>query len=60
VIDGGHGEFQDKPVDDFHSLRIDGKDAMVLGVNPCAQPEFASRLQAAGISAIGWSHIISR
>jgi SAM-dependent methyltransferase len=60
VIDGGQGTFGDKPVSDFSSLRIEPEDAVVLGVNPDAQPEFAKRLRASGVPAIGWSHIIAR
>jgi hypothetical protein len=61
TIDGGNGEFQDKPVYDFRSLTIEKDDAVVLGVNPYTQPEFARRLQATGVpAAIGWSHIVSR
>ena len=61
VIDGGCGEFQERPVNDFRSLRIDREDAIVLGVSPYAQPEFARRFQAAGMGVpIGWSHIVAR
>ncbi|MGP0074392.1 MAG: class I SAM-dependent methyltransferase [Bryobacteraceae bacterium] len=60
VIDGGSGTFQEKPVQDFQSLAIEPEDAVVLGVNPYAQPEFAQRLRASGVSAIGWAHIVSR
>jgi hypothetical protein len=59
-IDGGCGEFQSKPVSDLRSLSISRGDAVVLGVNPYSQPEFARRFEAAGISAISWAHIISR
>ena len=60
VIDGGHGEFQDRPVEDFRTFRIDPEDAVVLGVNPYTQSEFATRLREAGILTIEWSHIVQR
>jgi SAM-dependent methyltransferase len=60
VIDGGYGQFQDKSVEDFRTIQIDREDAMVLGVNPYTQTEFAARLGQVGLLTIGWSHIIER
>jgi SAM-dependent methyltransferase len=61
AIDGGHGIFQGRPLENFGALQIGSNDALVLGVNPYSQADFTRKLQDAGIAApVSWAHVIPR
>jgi len=60
VIDGGNGEFVGKQVLDANKITLKNSDAVVLGINPVTQDEFAERFSNQGMPCVRWDHIIAR
>ena len=61
TIDNGSGTFLGKRVFDVNSITFEDGDALVLGINPVTQRDFADRLAVkTATPCITWSQIVAR